>query len=277
MVGKHTENVEKEKRRVLSYGVPLVSIILPVYNGEQYLNECLASIYNQSFQDYELIIINDGSTDRTKEILEAHKHRATILHQENKGVSNAMNKGIELAQGKYICFIAHDDMYHPDKLKTNVFYMASLDVGIVYSDAYHIDGNKVTLHKAPEYDPNVLLIRNYINNNAVMVKKECLDRLKQSDGYYYDETLTSCMDGDMWIRLSRIYVFKHIPIPLSYYRIHSKQMSKKLIHRKDRWKVHLRYNKISLRGILRYHFRTILGYYVMIIWNYLKYGGRQYD
>lgn len=256
---------------------PLVSVILSVYNGEQYLNRCLASIYSQSFKDYELIIINDGSTDKTKEILGAHEHRATILHQENKGVSNGLNRGIELSRGKYICFIAHDDWYHPKKLETNIFYMVSLDVDVVYSDSYYVKDGRVTLQRTPEYDPNVLLVWNYINNNATMTKRECLDRLRESDGYCYDETLTSCMDWDMWIRLSRICVFKHISTPLSYYYIHSRQMSKKLIHRKDRWEVHSRYNETTLRSVLKYYFRPILGYYGAIILSYLKYGGQQHD
>lgn len=252
---------------------PLVSIILSVYNGEQYLDKCLSSIYDQSFKDYELIIVNDGSTDGTEEILKMYNHKATILHQENKGVSKALNRGIELSQGKYVCFISHDDWYPPNKIKleTDTFYTVGSDVGVVYGDAYHVRGDKITPYRAPEYDPDILPIRNYINGGAVMIKKAYLDKLKQSDGYYFDETLTSCMDGDMWIRLSRICVFKHIPTPLVYYRIHSKQMSKKLIHIRDRWKVYLRYNKPSFHGVLRYYLRPIFEY--AVIWIYLKCGG----
>lgn len=250
----------------------LVSIIIPVYNGEKYLIRCLNSVYNQSFKDYELIIINDGSTDNTKGILKAYEDSAIIIHQENRGISKTLNRGLDVARGKYVCFLAHDDWYHPKKLEVELFHIQDSKVDVVYSDFYEVKENEITIKKTQDFDPVLLLTQNYINNSA-LVKKKCLDKLKQTDGYYYDETLTSCMDGDVWIRLSKICNFKHIPIPLSYYYIHENQLSKSMKHIKDRWKVHKRYNRISIQDVINKYFRPILRHWKAKIKRYLKFGG----
>jgi len=244
---------------------PLVSIILPVYNGERFLNRCLDSIYTQSFKDYELIIINDGSTDRTREILKEHEHKATVLHQENKGISKSINKGLRLAKGKFVCFIAHDDWFSPNKLEVELSYILNLDVGVVYDDFYKVIGNDITIIRVPEYDPRPLRrCDNYINVGATMIKKECLDKLKQLDGHFFDETLTSCMDGDLWIRLSHICEFKHIPLPLAYYYHHKNQISRSRKHIQDRYRLYRRYNSFSLHRFINVYLKA------MLLWAYVR-------
>jgi len=236
----------------------LVSVILPVYNGEQYLTRCLTIIYNQSFKDYELIIIDDGSTDNTKEILKHHENKAIIIKQFNKGISKSLNKGFEIARGKYVCIIAHDDWWRPNKIEIELIYICNLNVGVVYRYFYKVNGNKTRIIRVPEYDQGQLKRTNYINIGATMIKKDNLEKIKLIDGYYLDETLISCMDGDMWRRLSNICNFKRIPIPLAYYYIHDNQMSKSYKHLQDRWRVYKRYNKISLDSFIKIYLRPIL-------------------
>lgn len=98
----------------------LVSIIIPVYNGEKYLSACLDSIFQQSFQDYKVYIINDGSTDRTSEILETYTEhpKVSIINQDNAGVSAARNKGLELVVGEYVVFLDADDIVLPGFFET---------------------------------------------------------------------------------------------------------------------------------------------------------------
>jgi glycosyltransferase involved in cell wall biosynthesis len=100
--------------------MPKISIIIPVYNAENYLEECLLSISQQTFGDFEILAINDGSTDRSLEILKKYQEkepRLQVISQENKGVSAARNLGLENAQGEYITFVDADDWLHPETLE----------------------------------------------------------------------------------------------------------------------------------------------------------------
>ena len=99
---------------------PLISVIVPIYNVEEYLSGCLESILSQNFSDFEIICIDDGSTDESGSILEMYASkdsRIRTVHQENKGLSSARNVGLDMARGEYIAFCDSDDYYHPDFLK----------------------------------------------------------------------------------------------------------------------------------------------------------------
>lgn len=119
---------------------PLISVIVPVYNTEKYLDRCLQSIINQSFEDFEIICVNDGSTDKCEEILENYAttdNRVVVLHQENNGQASARNKGLSCAKGKYICFVDSDDWVETNALEEYVSHMSD-DVDIVVS-GFQID------------------------------------------------------------------------------------------------------------------------------------------
>ncbi|MEW5936995.1 MAG: glycosyltransferase [Candidatus Thermoplasmatota archaeon] len=237
-----------------------VSVILPVYNGEKYLEQCLSSIFDQTFKDYELIVINDGSTDDTKNILEKHKDMALIVHQENSGISKSLNKGLDLANGEYICFISHDDWWVPNKLEIELSNIKKSErIGVVYSDYYAVIGEKIYLIKSREHDPERLRkVSTYINCSSTMIRKKYLEEVKAAYGYYWDENLMSAMDGDLWIRLSKICHFKYIPIPLAYYRFHDAQTSKKLYHHKSVLQVYMKYNGFSLTYLFGHFMFEIL-------------------
>lgn len=115
--------------------MPLVSVIIPCYNSESWIEETLLSVYNQSYQNIEVIIIDDGSTDRTKEIIVSQKKENIYFSQKNKGPSAARNLGIKMARGKYIAFLDSDDIWEKEKLSIQVGYLeTNEDVDLVFSN-----------------------------------------------------------------------------------------------------------------------------------------------
>src|SRR5438132_7847564 len=106
---------------------PTVSVILPVYNGENYLRLAIESVLNQTFQDYELIMIDDGSVDSTPAIAREYGQRVRYVRQENTGVASAFNHGLELATGRYISWLSHDDVFLPEKLEKQASALDSVD------------------------------------------------------------------------------------------------------------------------------------------------------
>jgi glycosyltransferase involved in cell wall biosynthesis len=102
---------------------PLVSVVIPTYNQPAFLHEALASVFAQNFEDYEIIVVNDGSTDDTGEQLRRYGGRIRLFEQENEGIGRARNRGMDEARGRYVAFLDHDDLWHPLKLETQVAYM----------------------------------------------------------------------------------------------------------------------------------------------------------
>jgi glycosyltransferase involved in cell wall biosynthesis len=102
---------------------PLVSVVIPTYNQPAFLREALDSVFRQTFKDYEIIVVNDGSTDNTAELLMQYGDRIRVVSQENQGIGRARNRGMDEAVGRYIAFLDHDDLWHPSKLETQVNYM----------------------------------------------------------------------------------------------------------------------------------------------------------
>jgi glycosyltransferase involved in cell wall biosynthesis len=102
---------------------PLVSVVIPTYNQPAFLHEALESVFAQTFKDYEIIVVNDGSTDDTGEQLERYGGRIRLITQENQGIGRARNRGMDAASGRYIAFLDHDDLWHRAKLETQVAYM----------------------------------------------------------------------------------------------------------------------------------------------------------
>ena len=124
--------------------MPKVSVIIPIYNAEKFISGTIESVIAQTYQDWEIIAVDDGSTDKTPEILTKYKKKLSsnlqVITQENSGVSIARNKGIPAARGEYIAFLDHDDLWTPEKLEKQVKLLDSnKELGLVYSDSYVID------------------------------------------------------------------------------------------------------------------------------------------
>ncbi len=190
-------------------GSPRISIILPVYNRESFLDKTLQSLINQTFGDFEVIIIDDGSTDHSVEIASKYKNiypqKIYVFSQTNKGVSAARNLGIQRARGQYIAFIDSDDMWISSKLHEQVTYMEQTNCSICQTDEQWIrNGKKVNSMKKHTKQSGRIFFDSLgmciVSPSAVMMKKEIFAIVGM-----FDENLPVVEDYDLWLRISLIY------------------------------------------------------------------------
>ena len=194
-----------------------VSVILPTYNRAESIVRAIKSVLNQTYSDYELIVVDDGSADDTEKIISSihNKKIKYIQNKENKGAGAARNIGIQKAKGKFIAFQDSDDEWHLDKLKkqVDIFTASGPELGVVYSDMERILINgKKRYSKSPTIDSSKLIDSTTqfytvfnIGIQTAMIKKECLKRV----GLFREE-LPRYEDLELFIRLSRCYKFHHI-------------------------------------------------------------------
>jgi glycosyltransferase involved in cell wall biosynthesis len=183
---------------------PTVSIIMPAYNAADYLSQSIKSVLQQTFEDWELLIVNDGSTDTTAEIAAQFADaRIHYIYQQNKGLPGARNTGIKQAKGKNLCFLDADDCYHPNKLLLQVqFLEQNRGIGLVYSSRIDMDrdGNCLSLRQAPQQVTLTDLVLGYpFVINDVMVRTEWISKVAG-----FDETfLFNSEDRDFYLRLAQ--------------------------------------------------------------------------
>ena len=200
---------------------PIVSVIVPTFNGARFIGKALESVLHQTFQSFEIIVIDDGSTDDTREIISLFGPVVRYVYQDNKGRSNARNRGMGLARGQYIAFLDADDLFYPDKLALQV---AVLDehphIGMVYSHSVVINENDEPMPMGWKGNlsgwiyPKILFIRhNFITTPTVMVRTAVIQ-----DVGGFDEDLDVCEDLDLWRRIARRYQVGNIQQPLAKIR-----------------------------------------------------------
>lgn len=189
--------------------IPLVSVIIPTYNRARFIEEAIQSVLEQTFKDFEVIIIDDGSSDETQQVISQIKDSRLIYHyQDNGGRSKARNYALTIAKGKYITFLDSDDLYMADKLKIQVNYLDSHpDIYMVYTSAHCIDedGNLAMHNYIADvggwiYSKIAFLIPITITLPTVMVRREVFDKVGN-----FDENLHRFEDVDMWRRISKLY------------------------------------------------------------------------
>jgi glycosyltransferase involved in cell wall biosynthesis len=215
--------------KIFMNSIPKVSVIIASYNSAAYLPETIESVLNQTDQDYEIILIDDGSTDETDKVLEAYLPHIRLFTQENKGPAVARNVGIQMAKGDYLVFLDADDLLLPDKLKAQLEYLEKYPhVDIVYCDGYYStflpDGTKKRqlftdigyLQKdlgTPPQSLIILAVQNAFPLHAGMVKKKSV---LEVDGF--DVTLPALEDWDLWYRIAQTDTFGYLDLPLVEYR-----------------------------------------------------------
>ncbi len=213
---------------------PRVSINLCCYNGENYLREALESIANQTFKDWELVFINDGSTDSTEKIILDFKERVhpVIYHyQKNKGLGTSRNEALKRSHGVYIAFIDHDDVWLPEKLQRQVEILdKNQDTALVYTNYFKLmpNGKKYPGNRKmqPEGDIFEYLLYYYsICLSTVMARKGSLEELDT----IFDENLGLAEETDVFMRILYREKASYIAQPLSVYRIHSSMSTVKYI------------------------------------------------
>ncbi len=219
---------------------PIVTVIIPAYNHEKYITECLESACNQTYQNLQIIVINDGSKDHTGEVigkfLESSGRNIEYIEKKNEGICRTLNLGLDKTKGKYVALLASDDVWLPDKIEQQVALMEnSPETGLVFGDAYFIRNTNRTTAKYSDYKPDirnyftdtkqnrdlyeVLMVDNIITALTVMIRTDCFDKIGK-----FDVSL-KCEDLDMWLRISKEFKISFIDKPLAYYRIHGTNVS----------------------------------------------------
>ncbi|MFC1498552.1 glycosyltransferase family 2 protein [Verrucomicrobiota bacterium] len=191
----------------------LVSVIIPTYNSAKFVEESVKSALNQTYTNKEVIVIDDGSTDNTKELLEKYKNKIKYIFKENGGPASARNLGIKESSGEFIAFLDSDDVWLSEKLSLQVkFMMDNVDVGVVACNRFFIweDSDKCVKANSPwnkTHKANVfweLLRGNFIALSSAVARRECFDNIGLFDE---SEELIGTEDYNMWLRLSRFYKF----------------------------------------------------------------------
>jgi len=203
--------------------MPKISVIIPVYNAMAYLPETITTVLEQTYTDFEVVIVNDGSTDKIEEwIVQVSDPRIKLVSQANLGVSEARNNGIRKSQGEYLAFLDADDLWESTKLAKQVQVLdCHPKVGLVYTWVAYIDeqGNstgRVVRNQQEEDVWQELTKLNLIECGSVaMVRRQCFEECGVFDSDFVGNFLE---DWDMWLRIARTYPFKVVKEPLVYYR-----------------------------------------------------------
>jgi glycosyltransferase involved in cell wall biosynthesis len=216
--------------------IPLVSVVTASYEMGDYVAEAVDSVLAQDYPRVESIVVDDGSTDHTSQVLERYQDdpRVTVIRQENAGQTVAKNRGLAAARGELIGFCDADNRWLPDKLSVQVPRLLERpDVGVVYGDLILIDGGgqRLPTANARRYSGRItgrLLVDNFVTFNTTLVPRSVLDEVGG-----FDESLRMAIDYDLWLRISLKYEFLYLPRPLVEYRIWGGQMSHRTGERMD--------------------------------------------
>lgn len=206
----------------MSNAKPKISVILPVYNGQDHLTEAIDSVLSQSFSDFELIIVNDGSTDGSAAIIEElDDSRIRFFQKSNKGLAATLNRAISLARGEYIARQDQDDVCLPSRFERQVAFLdANPDVGMVGTSAEIRVGNERTNRylKHPIDNASLkfgLLFDNHFVHSSVMIRRSVLEGL---GGYSEDSARQPPEDYELWSRVMKKYKLANLPEVLLAYR-----------------------------------------------------------
>ena len=209
-----------------------VSIILPCFNGARWLNMAIESVLAQTNENFELLVIDDGSTDASRKIVFSYLHdkRIHYVYQSNQGFSAALNRGIKESCGDVIGFIGQDDLWLPNKLEIQIeFLNEQEDIDLVYSNYYAINSCGQVLweirSKSPDFRSRQLLIRslflsNFMGFETVLLKRKCFEV------GLFDECMLAFSDHDMWLRIADHFNIGYLDKALVKKREHESQLSK---------------------------------------------------
>ena len=214
-------------------GDPFVSIVIPVFNGSNYLKRAIDSALTQSYRNTEIVIVNDGSTDggATEEIARSYGDKIRYYYKENGGVATALNLAVSVMHGEYFSWLSHDDEYLPNKVQAQVDYLRQLDNdnSVVYSGFEVIDANSnklgtVIMPMIEPVDFRYWITRgSMLHGCSLLIPKKCFAR-----SGLFDPRLRTTQDYDLWFRMSSSTSFLAMPNPLIRARSHEEQGTKTL-------------------------------------------------
>ncbi|WP_018131684.1 glycosyltransferase family 2 protein [Effusibacillus pohliae] len=210
--------------------MPTISVVIPTYNRAAYVCQAIDSILNQTYRDFEILVVDDGSTDSTRKQVAAFGDQVRYIHQANRGPSAARNIGILHAKGEYIAFCDSDDRFLPEKLEKQLNYIRNHpNCRFLYSWYYNVDQRgqitklrKPRACKSREHLQYCLFTRKFtIRTSTVLVHKRCFKRAGLfNEKYWYSQ------DWDMWMRLAAYYRGHCLQEPLAEYRQHDDNRSR---------------------------------------------------
>jgi len=229
-----------------------VSAIIPVYGAEKYIAATVQSVLDQTHKNFEVLIIDDASPDRSIEICQQFTDpRIKIIRQKNRGLPGARNTGIRNAQGDYLALLDADDIWLPEKLEKHVEHLEnSPSVGVSFSRSAFIDeaGNPLGIYQMPKLTgltPGYVLCRNPISNGSTpVIRREVFEAIRFQDNlygtvedFYFDDNFIHQEDIECWIRIAiqTDWQIEGIPEALTLYRVNSGGMSAKLLKNIEYW------------------------------------------
>jgi len=209
-----------------------VSVIIPVYNQTQFVGQAIDSVLAQTFTDYEIIVVNDGSTDETTQVLAQYTAHIRVIHQANAGLSAARNSGLRVAKGEFIAFLDADDLWYSTALATLVTYLRHHPTTDLVCGAWDLIDETGSVIKPPN-KPSIFQARvranflraiatgNLFLVHALLVRRKCFECCGT-----FDPTLKAVEDWDLWIRMAMHgHTVKMIDVPVAHYRRHSNCMT----------------------------------------------------
>jgi glycosyltransferase involved in cell wall biosynthesis len=211
---------------------PLVSIVIPVYNGSDFIGQAIDSALNQSYENVEIIVVNDGSNDggKTEEIIKSYGKKVNYFLKENGGVGSALNLGVLNMKGEYFSWLSHDDIYLPNKIEEQVKYIFKNNCfeSVIFSNFYLVDESNEFISFSRLSDSFLLDFRTWLtvfselNGCTLLVPRKCFDNLN------FNENLKHTQDYDLWFKIADSFNFEFFPMYLVKSRQHQNQDSRKL-------------------------------------------------
>ncbi|SRR6266550_51023 len=209
--------------------MPAVSVVIPAHNAAPWLGDTLRSVLAQTYRDFEVIVVNDGSTDQTGKVIASFRRNVRCVEQSNHGLPAARNTGIRNASGDWIALLDADDLWLPEKLARQMSLVNEHGLKWVYCDAYMFDdatGITTSTFSAGRRLPDgdvlrPLFLRNFIGTPTTVIRRDVFD-----DVGMLDETLVPCgEDWDLWLRIAARYPVGVVRLPLARYRVRRGSMS----------------------------------------------------
>jgi glycosyltransferase involved in cell wall biosynthesis len=210
--------------------VPRISVIIPTYNRQSLVLQAIETVLAQTFQDFEVIVVDDGSTDATEQCLEQFKGKIVYLKTANRGVAAARNSGIRLAGGEFICFLDSDDVWEPSKLQAQIeFADANPQYALIATEVRALDvsqklagGGKAAIYQIKNgMVADSLLFGNWIFTSSVMVRRSALD----ITGWFDEDVGQFGEDWLLWMKIAVRFPIYFIPDVLSFYRFQEDSLS----------------------------------------------------
>jgi glycosyltransferase involved in cell wall biosynthesis len=250
------------------YRSPLVSVLLPAYNASRFLDSSLRSILNQTFTDFEILLINDASTDSTEDSIRKYRDARIryIKNSENIGISASLNKGLDLARGEYVARMDADDIAHPHRLESQVRFMERHSDILVCGTWARVMGTRIVLK--PEH--NSARLRARLLFESPLLHPTAMLRLStlREGQIRYDEKNLFAEDYDLWARLAKIGKLTNLRFQLLQFRTHAESVSSKNQDLQRRYGEVVRRKQLSLLGIypsereMRIHLSLARGHFL---------------